>query len=33
MTDFAGPHAYGGPEALASNGRIHDRIVTALGLE
>jgi len=33
MTDFAGNDSYGGPEALASNGRIHDLIVETLGAE
>jgi histidinol-phosphatase len=31
LTDFGGRDSYAGPQALASNGRIHDRLVELLG--
>jgi len=31
LTDFAGRDSYAGPQALASNGLIHDRLVELLG--
>ena len=33
LTDFAGTHSHAGPQALASNGLVHDRIVAALAGE
>jgi len=30
LTDFAGRASHAGPQALASNGRLHDQLVTAL---
>ena len=31
LTDFAGRDSYAGPQALASNGRVHDALVEILG--
>jgi len=33
LTDFAGMPSYGGPQALATNGRLHDAMVAALAAE